>query len=341
MRSLVVLLVASVHSLASEKIVLVAGGERAGLKEPFGFDFTADGKIVIAEFGAHKISLIDANGKVTTKAGTGVKGFVDGPAEKAQFNGPHNLVVAKSGDIYVADTLNHAVRKIDGRTGAVSTVAGTGMKGFSGDGGPAKNAAFNELYHVALDPKRSGLYVADLGNRRIRKIDLNTGTVTTVAGDGKKGVPPDGAPALEASLVDPRACALDGKGRLYILERGGHALRVVEGGKIRTVVGAGKAGFTGDGGPAAKATLNSPKFVWVDKNDDVLIADTGNHVIRKYVAKDGSIQHVAGTGIIGSKGLDGPPLNAQLSQPHGVAVSPDGVLFIADSENNRLLRIAK
>ena len=274
-------------------------------------------------------------------AGSGVKGAVDGVSAKAQFNGPRNLVVAKTGEIYVADTLNNLVRKIDSKSGMVSTIAGTGKKGFSGDNGPAKNAEFNQLYHVALDADQTSLYVVDLGNVRVRKINLKSGMIGTVAGNGQKHAPADGSNADESPLVDPRACTLDSKGRLYILERGGHALRVVEDGKIRTVVGTGKLGATGDGGPGTKATLNGPKFLWVDKNDDVLIADTENHLIRKYIVKDGTIVRIAGTGKKGSAGLDGPPLKAELFRPHGVAIGPDGILYIVDSENNRILKIVR
>jgi len=338
MRILFLTLLLASPCAAADKLVLVAD---SGLKEPFGLDFAPDGKLVVAEYGGQRICVIDGDGKVTCRAGTGEKGLVDGAAAKAQFNGPHNLAVAKNGDIYVADTLNHAVRKIDGATGAVSTIAGTGKKGFAGDGGPAKDAEFNQLYHVVLDAGQTALYVADLGNIRIRKIDLKSGIVSTVAGTGKRGVPADDAKAATAPLVDPRACALDSKGRLYILERSGHALRVIEDGKIRTVVGTGKQGATGDGGPGLKATLNGPKMLWIDKNDDVLIADTENHLIRKYSAKEQTITRVAGTGKMGTKGLDGPALEAELNKPHGIALGSDGVLYIADSENNRILKLVK
>ncbi len=179
--------------------------------------------------------------------------------------------------------------------------------------------------------------MVDLGNRRIRKIDLKTGIVTTVIGNGKRGIPQDGArpPTLRWSI---RACAFDSKGRLYILERGGHALRVVEDGKIRTVAGAGKQGSSGDGGPALKATLNGPKNLWIDKMDDVLIADAENNLIRKYVAKDGTIVRVAGTGKKGASKL-GAPLETELFRPHGVALGPDGTLYIVDSENSRVLKL--
>jgi DNA-binding beta-propeller fold protein YncE len=327
-------------AFTAEKLVLVAGTEQAPLKEPFGLDFTSDGKIVIAEYGAHRITQIDPDGKLTIRAGTATKGDVDGPALKAQFNGPHNLVVAKNGDIYVADTLNHKVKKIDGKTGDVSTIAGTGKKGFSGDGGPATQAEFDQTYHVVLDTAGTSLYVVDLGNRRIRAIDLKTGTVSTVVGNGKRGVPENGAKASEAPLVDPRACAFDSKSRLYILERSGNALRVVEGGNIQTVAGTGKQGNTGDGGPALKATLNGPKILWVDKNDDVIIGDAENNLVRKYVVKDGTIVRLAGTGKKGATKL-GAPLETELNRPHGVGISPDGTLYIVDSENNRVLKVAK
>lgn len=342
MRTLVVFFFIAANAYSADKLVLVAGGEKAGFKEPFGLDFLPDGSIVIADFGNNRICRVDKDGNVTTFAGTGQKGRADGAADKAQFNGPHNLAVAKDGTVYAADTFNHLVRKIDPKTKMVSTIAGSGRPGYSGDGGPASAAAFNQAYHVALDSLQENLYVADLGNARIRKIDLKTGLVATVAGNGEKGIPKDGATAVEAPLVDPRACALDSKGRLYILERGGHALRVVEDGKIRTVAGTGKSGAAGDGGPGLQASFNGPKFIWIDKNDDVLIADTENHLIRKCVVKDGSVIRVAGTAKKkGDLGLDKPPLGTDLAKPHGVAEGPDGTIWIVDSFNDRLLKIAK
>ncbi len=325
----------------ADKLVLVAGSEKANFKEPFGLDFLPDGSVVLVEYGGHKVTHIDKDGKVSAYAGTGQKGLKDGPADQAQFNGPHNLAVTKDGTIYVADSLNHVVRQIDPKTKMVSTFAGTGKRGFSGDGGPAKDAEFNQTFHVALDREQKNLYVVDLSNKRVRKIDLSTNIVTTVAGNGKAGVPMDGATATEAPLVDPRACALDSKGRLYILERGGHALRVVDEGKIRTVVGTGKSGATGDNGPGVKATLNGPKILWVDRNDDVLIADAENSLIRKYIAKDGTIIRIAGTGKKGAGELGKSPLDTEIARPHGIAEGPDGTIWIVDSYNARVLKIIK
>jgi len=334
-RYLLPLLLAAASAAAADRLVLFADG----LQAPFGMDFR-DGRLVVAEFGGHRIIALGKDGKPTVLAGSGKKGFADGPAENAEFNSPHNLAVAADGTIYVADTLNHRVRRLDPKTGMVATIAG-GEKGYGGDGGAAKDARFNEAYHVALEPGGKGLFVCDLGNRRIRRIDLAAGTISTVAGNGKKGVPADGSVATEAPLVDPRAVAADKTGRLWILERSGNALRVVEDGKIRTVAGTGRKGLAGDGGRALTAELDGPKFLWPDPAGDVLIADTNNHCIRKVGLADGTIRRVAGTGKKGKGEPGGSPLDVALNEPHGVAVGPDGTIYVADSLNGRILKLAK
>jgi DNA-binding beta-propeller fold protein YncE len=306
----------------------------------FGIDFDRGGNMYVVEFDG-QVRKIDAKGKVTLVAGTDQKGFSGdgGPATKAQFDGLHNLAVAPNGDIYLADTWNSRVRKIDAKTGIVTTFAGTGTRGFGGDGGIAAKAAFGNVYCVAFDPKGERMFVADLDNRRVRAIDMKTGIVTTVAGNGKKGVPEDGADAVSSPLVDPRAVAVDRKGNIYVLERGGHALRVVDvQGKIRTVAGTGKQGYGGDGGDARKAVFNGPKFVWIDAEDNVLICDTENHVIRKYLPREGKIVRVAGSGKKGASGVGGSPEKCELMQPHGVCLH-SGDIYIADSGNRRVLRL--
>ena len=333
------------------RLELVAGGGTGGdgtsvhqaeITSPFGVAFDAARTLYFVEMTGNRVRKVGPSGLVITLAGTGQKGKGgdDGPAARAELNGPHSLAVTRDGDIFVADTWNNRVRRIDGRSGLITNVAGTGRRGFSGDGGPATQAEFGGIYCLAFDEAARTLDLADLDNRRVRRVNLKTGTVTTVAGNGKKGIPADGDLGRSAPLIDPRAVATDGRGNLYILERSGHALRVVDrSGKIRTVAGTGKPGGSGDGGSARQALLNGPKHLCVDPEGNVLIADTENHRVRIYRPGDGTIDSVAGTGRKGTKGLGGPPREAELNQPHGVTVGPGDILYIADSSNNRILKI--
>jgi DNA-binding beta-propeller fold protein YncE len=336
---------------SADKLVLVAGGgtkatdcpaTEAKLVGPFGVDFDKAGNMYIVEMTGYRVLKVDAKGMLTTIAGTGNKGDGGdgGPATKAEFNGMHSLCVLPDGNLCLADTWNSRLRKLDVKSGVIMPLVGTGKKSYGGDGGPALKADFTGLYSVVVDSKGDNLYVADLENRRVRKIELATGTVTTIAGNGQKGVPPDGADAAKVPLVDPRAVAVDKLGNVWILERGGHALRVVDAkGKIRTVAGTGKAGLTGDGGDALKATLNGPKHLCIDLDGNVIIADSGNHCVRKYIVAEGKIVRVAGTGKKGAEGVGGDPLKVDMNEPHGVTVHPSGVLYIVDSNNNRVLKL--
>lgn len=334
MRFCLMLLLAAVPITAAEKLVPLT----TGLHEPFGMDFL-NGQLILTEFGGHRVIQIDSSGKVTVLAG-GKKGSKDGRGTDAEFNAPHNLVVAPDGAIYIADTANHRVCKLDSKTGEVTTIAGSD-KGNGGDGGLATKAKFDQAYHVSLDTDAKNLYVCDLGNRKIRKIDLKTGIIVSVAGNGMKGIPKDGAIATDAPLVDPRVVTVDKTGRIWILERGGHALRVVEDGKIRTAAGTGEKGFSGDGGPALNAKMDGPKYLWIDLAGDVLIADTENHCIRKFAVKEGTITRIAGTGKKGKEGAGSSALEVQLARPHGIAIGADGTMYIADSDNGRVLKSVK
>jgi sugar lactone lactonase YvrE len=342
---------AQADSKVGSPVALVAGGgdgadgspaTKARLQAPFGVDFDRAGNLYFVEYAGHRVRRIDAKGILTTIGGTGKRGAGGdgGPAREAELNSPHSLAVATNGDIYVADTGNNRVRKIDGKSGKITSIAGSGEKGFAGDGGPAVEARFGNIYCVALNPRGDRLYLADLDNHRIRSVDLATGVVSTVAGNGHKGVPEDGSEAVNAPLVDPRAVAVDTSNNIYILERLGNALRVVDPkGKIRTVAGTGKAGATGDGDDARHATLNGPKHLCIDRDGGVLIADTENHLIRKYLPDSGKIVRVAGSGKKGAAGVGGPAESVEMSQPHGVYVHRDGTLYIADSSNDRILKM--
>ncbi len=277
---------------------------------------------------------LDVEGHFETIAGDGTKGYTGdgGPAKEAVFNGMHNIAVTPSGDLYISDSWNHCIRKIDGQTGLISTFAGTGEAGFSGDGGPASKATFNYLMCVSLNPTNDRIYVADLRNRRIRMIDLRTSTVNTVAGNGEKGVPKDGSLATESPLVDPRAVAVDTQDNVYILERGGHALRVVgRDGRIRTVAGTGERGAAL--GAARTAQLNSPKHLAVDHHNNVIIADDQNKRICLYDPQAGTLTSVLGAG------ADQP--KRRLLHPHGVCVHQDGSLFVVDTGHHRILQLVR
>jgi sugar lactone lactonase YvrE len=323
-----------------------------GIHEPFSVDFDAEGNLIGVEFiGANRVFKLDENGALRFIAGVegktnskgGDVGADDGADPlKAHFNGMHDLAIASNGDIYLADTFNFRLRKIDAESGELSTVMGTGEKGFSGDGGAAVEAEHSGVHAISFNADGSRLYFTDLSNRRIRMMDMASGTVVTVAGTGERGVPEDGMRAKRAPLPGPRAVAVDGDENIYIVSREGNALRVVGAdGKIRTVVNVpGKKGYSGDGGvDAREGMLNGPKHACIDDEGNVLIADTENHVIRKYVPGEGRIYLVAGVPGKKGAGLGAGPLDTELNRPHGVRVH-EGWLYIADSGNDRVLRVA-
>ncbi len=331
--------------LHAEKIVHVAGGTedatalpatRARLKEPFGVGFDRAGTLFIVEMASgNRLLKVDAQGRLIHLAGQPAAGFGGdgGPALAAQFNGPHNLAVLPEGDILLADTWNGRIRRFEVAKGRLTTLPGFLV--------PPERARTNGPYCIALDPQGRLLYIADL--RRVHALDLETGGSRVVAGNGEKGVPPDGAAAVDAPLVDPRAVAADRHGNVYILERGGHALRVVgRDGRIRTVVNAsGKKGAEGDGGAALQATMNGPKHLCIDRDDSVIIADAENNLVRRFIPATGKIMRVAGTGKKGTAGIGGPPELCELNRPHGVTVDGSGRLYIVDSYNNRILKIIR
>jgi hypothetical protein len=355
----VVLLFACAHrglppgASGSGRVILIAGGPDdgshlaatgAGLNNPFAVALDRAGNLFITEEKGNDVRRVDGQGHISVYAGTGRKGDGGdgGPAAAALLNNPHHIAFAPGGpdDLIIADTLNARVRRVDPVTGAISTLIGS-TKGFGGDGGPAAQAQLQNVFCLAYAGS-DRLYLADLGNRRVRVVDLHTGVITTAAGNGQKGVPADGATAVDAPLLDPRAVAVDHHGNLYIVERSGHVLRVVDPqGKIRTVAGTGQIGNSGDGGPALAATFNGPKHLTVDNDDNVLIVDTENHAIRKYLPREGRVVRVAGTGVKGSAGVGGSPEALQLNRPHGVLVDAAGAIYIADSENQRVLRIER
>jgi len=301
------------------------------LQRPFGVDFDAEGDMIIVELEGGRIHRRSRSGTLVTISGDGSKSYRGdgGPLADATYNGMHNIAVTPNGDMYIADSWNHCIRRIDAKTGIVSTFAGTGKAGFSGDGGPADEAQFDFIMCITLNHSNDVLHVADLKNRRIRAIDLGTTTVSTVAGNGKKGRPENGTLATESPLVDPRAVAADSKGNVYILERGGNALRVVRSnGTIQTVAGNGKQGFRD--GAALGAQFGSPKHICVDDKDRVYIADDQNKAIRRYDPAPQTVSTILGRGCGDAK--------IQLLHPHGVCWE-QGWLYVVDTSHNRIFRM--
>ena len=300
-------------------------GAHSRLSYPFGMDFDASGNMIIVEYKGGRIFKRTPAGDLSQIGGLGRAGYEGdgGPVTKASFKDMHNVAIGPDGSLYISDHANHAIRRVDSR-GNVLTYAG-GEAGFAGDGKTVKYAKFNMAISVSISPDKKYLLVADIKNRRIRRITLDGGRVETIAGNGERGVPVDGDNATAAPLVDPRAAVYDLAGNLYIVERSGNSLRVVDvEGRVRTVAGNGQKGKAD--GVGLEATLNGPKHLAVDSTGAVYIADDNNHLVRCFDPKTGSITTVLGAG------------EFKLNRPHGVQVH-DGWLYVADSWNHRIVRL--
>ena len=253
----------------------------ARLYLPWGVAVDIAGNIYIADYGNHRIRKVDTTGIITTVAGNGTRGHSGdgGPATNASLYNPMGVAVDSAGNIYIADYGNHKIRKVD-TSGIITTVAGNGIYGFSGDGGPAMNASLYFAWRVAVDDS-GNIYIADSGNHRIRKVDT-TGIITTVAGNGTSGFSGDGGPATDAGLNKVAHVAVDSVGNIFIADRFAHRIRKVDtNGIITTVAGNGTNTFSGDGGSATDASLNSPSDIEVDSSGNIFIADNYNYRIRK------------------------------------------------------------
>ncbi|OQW90457.1 MAG: hypothetical protein BWK78_06975 [Thiotrichaceae bacterium IS1] len=284
-------------------------------------------------------TLAQADGIITTVAGGGTGIGDGGPATNARLFQPKAVVVDGSGNYYIADSLNHRIRKV-ATDGTITTVAGNGTGGFSGDGGPATSAQLNVPYDVALD-NNGNLYIADLHNQRIRKVAID-GIITTVAGVFSGGVAfsGDNGLATNAQFSLPTGVALDSSGNLYIVDAGNKRIRKVStNGIITTVAGNGLEGFGGDNGPATDAQLDSPNDIALDSNNNLYIADVWNARIRK-VSTNGIITTVAGNGSVGFSGDNGPATSAQFNQPVGVALDSSNNLYIVDFGNARIRKVS-
>jgi sugar lactone lactonase YvrE len=305
--------------------------DQSPLISPFGVAFDSAETMWIVELEGGRVHRLTADGTLSLAGGATESAYTGdgGPLRQARFNGMHNCAVLPNDDLLIADSWNHVIRRVNAGNGVISTLAGTGSAGFSGDGGAATRAEFDFVMCITLTPKADRVHVADLKNLRIREVNLGTGLVRTVAGNGERGVPADGAVATAAPLIDPRAAAEDEQGILYILERGGHALRaVLPDGTIRTVAGTGKRGFAD--GPAAESEFGSPKHLCIGPQGKVYIADDQNGAIRVYDPAEKSVRTVLG------RSFGDPAI--RLKNPHGVTWHK-GWLYVVDMGNNRILRV--
>lgn len=332
-------------------VVIAAGtvwaqGGALPLVLPSAIAYDAQGNLYIADRDGQVVREYSAAGALTVVAGTGVQGFAGdgGPATAAELDSPMGLAVDAAGDVFFADSHNQRVRKIAAGTGVISTVAGTGVAGFGGDGGAATAARLNGPSGLAVDAA-GNLYVADARNHRVRKVAAGNGVITTVVGTGVQGFAGDGGAAVSAELDSPGGLAVDAAGNLYIADTRNGRVRVVEAatGVISTVAGVGASGgnlqvYGGDGGTATAAGLALPRGVWVDAAGNVYVADSGNQRVRR-VSAAGVITTVAGQGTEGFSGDGGPAVAASLDLPRGVVVSPAGLITVADSHNARVRQV--
>jgi streptogramin lyase len=350
MRNLVFLVAAAASAAPFSSVTTLVGTGKPGYSEtqvnnPYGMTIGPDGALYFCEVDNHRVRRLDLKTRqMTLIAGNGERGYRGdgGRAVDASLSAPHELLFDRKGDLYITERDNHVIRKVDMKTGMIATVAGTGVPGFSGDGGPGAKAQLRQPHSIVLD--RDGtILICDIGNHRIRRLHLDTGTIETYAGTGETKPTPEGAVAREAPLNGPRTMVLAANGDLILALREGDAIYRIDA-KTQTVhkvAGTGEPGYSGDNGPALAArfggsTVRSagPKGLALGPDNSLYVADTESHAIRRIDLRSGVITTVLGTGQAG----DGPepdPLACKLSRPHAVLFA-NGVLYVADSEAHRI-----
>ena len=311
---------------------------QAQLNQPKGAVVGPDGSLYIADQYNYRIRKVSPDGRISTVAGTGTVGNYNDnvPAFWARIDPPVSIALGPDGSIYFSEYANHCIRRVT-PSGYITTVAGNGTQEYGGDGHPATEAELNTPYGIAVAPDGT-LYIADSENHRIRQVTPN-GIITTIAGTGDIGHSGDGGPATEAMLDHPNAVALAPDGSLYITS-GNSIRRIGTDGIITTVAGGAIEGYSGDGGPATRARLYWPNGITIGSDGSLYISDRMNHCIR-LITPDGIISTLAGNGSEGYSGEEGPPAQAQLDFPSGVAIGPNGIVYVVDTGNNCIRQVSQ
>ena len=310
--------------------------------DPFGVEIGPDGALYVTEVRNHRVRRLDLmSGEVTTVAGCGRRGYSGngGPAVDAELNEPYEVRFDREGNMYFVEMQNHIVRRVDRKTQTISIVAGNGQKGFAGDGGPATDAMLDQPHSIALDDT-DGLYMADIGNHRIRRIDLKTGTIESIAGAAERRLPHDGQVARDNPILGPRALYIDGN-NLWIALREGHSIwrMDIKRGTLHHVAGTGEAGYSGDGGPAKAATFNGPKGIAAGKDETLFVADTENNAIRRIDLQSGTISTLVADSMSHAVQSHNA-IRFKLNRPHGICVGPGDAVFVGDTLNHEVHRIS-
>jgi trimeric autotransporter adhesin len=323
----------------------------ASIRFPQGVAVDTHGNVYIADTGNNRIRMVTAStGDISTVAGNGTNGFSgdSGAATSAELSSPQGVAVDSSGNIYIADTSNYRIRMVAAATGDISTVAGDGTAGYTGDGGAATSAELDAPIFLAVDGA-GNIYVTDTSSTRVRMVTVSTGDISTVAGDGGTGVCVgatdrlgDGCTATDAELDSPEGVAVDASGNIYIADSGYCEIRKVTAltGVIASVAGDTTCGFSGDSGSATSAEINGPFGVAVDSSGNIYIADNGNNRIRKVTAATGYISTVAGSGSGGYSGDGGAATSAGLNNPESLAVDGSDNIYLVDEPDYIIRAVA-
>ncbi|MDE0349351.1 MAG: hypothetical protein OXM56_06570 [Gammaproteobacteria bacterium] len=313
-------------------------GTETAIAEPFGVVLDRHGHLCFCDLGNHRIRRVNRHTRrIETIVGTGRPGHSGdgGPALEADIREPYEIRFDPAGDLYFVDMPSHVVRRVAADGSRIDTIAGTGEAGFHGDGGPATQAAFRQPHSIEIGPD-GALFVADIGNHRIRRIDPDTGVVETFAGTGEEAPAVDGGDIAHTPLHGPRTLAFDEHGDLYLTLREGNAVYRIDmtSRTLHHVAGTGRGGYRGDGGDAKAGDLAGPKGISVTRAA-VYIADTESHTVRRIDRRSGIIATVLGDGTR-HDGPDGDPLRCGLARPHGVFADGNGRVFVGDSDNHRV-----